>query len=66
MDAYMVEQVIKYSDGSETTIKYNPLGEVVSEPVDEEAEAPVIEEEAAKAEEISVEDESEPIEGSAE
>lgn len=35
----MIEQVIKYSDGTETSIKYNPLGEKV-----EQSESEVVEE----------------------
>ena len=35
----MIEQVIKYSDGTETSIKYNPLGEKV-----EQSESEVVKE----------------------
>lgn len=47
MDAHMVEQVIKYSDGSETVIKYRGVivdGVLISEKIEEGVEeAPVIE-----------------------
>lgn len=51
----MVEQVIKYSDGTETVIKYNELGKSMTDeieevaPVEEEV-APEVEEEGATPE----------------
>lgn len=63
----MVEQVIKFSDGTETVIKYNPLGEKVEEvaAVHESVEAPVeesVEEAVAPSSEESVSEEPSPSE----
>lgn len=64
---YMVEQVIKFSDGTETVISYNELGDKIESPV-KEIEAVVEEEIIAEelAEEVTEEVAPESIEDSVE
>lgn len=63
----MVEQVIKFSDGTETVIKYRGVivnGELISEKVEEVAEVPVEEtiDEVVEVVEEPVEEETAPVE----